>query len=365
MEKIRFGVVGLKGIGMTHIEAIKMCESAELLAVCDIVEELAKNVGEKYGVKWFTDYRELNRLKDLDAVCVCTPHFLHHPMTLDALNAGKHVLVEKPMAITVREADEMIEKAKARGLKLGVAFTYRTNPALKNVKSMVEKGELGRLLRTTLEVANYRTQLYYEDSQWRKNWKTSGAGVLINQTIHHLDVMCWLLGKPKRAAGFIDTKLHDIEVEDLASAALVFEDNCHATVQVSLIDNPQFDRMVVSGTKGKVILDFGSQLRIGISEPDVETHIRTSKEPWSRPKANWREVKVEGRGGHSEIVRDFTEAVKYGKKPLASGEDGIWSLEIVNAIVLSNFTGKTVDIPVDREAYDRLMDKLKSGLKPL
>ncbi|MEM2849346.1 MAG: Gfo/Idh/MocA family oxidoreductase, partial [Candidatus Bathyarchaeia archaeon] len=172
LEKIRFGVVGLKGIGMTHIEAIKMCESAELLAVCDIVEELAKNVGEKYGVKWFTDYRELNRLKDLDAVCVCTPHFLHHPMTLDALNAGKHVLVEKPMAITVREADEMIEKAKARGLKLGVAFTYRTNPALKNVKSMVEKGELGRLLRATLEVANYRTQLYYEDSQWRKNWKT-------------------------------------------------------------------------------------------------------------------------------------------------------------------------------------------------
>ncbi|MBS7612046.1 Gfo/Idh/MocA family oxidoreductase [Candidatus Bathyarchaeota archaeon] len=365
VEKVRFGVIGLKGIGMTHIEAIKKCESAELLAVCDIVEELAKSIGEKYGVKWFTDYRELITLKDLDAVCVCTPHFLHHPMTLDALNASKHVLVEKPMAITVREADEMIEEAKARGLKLGVAFTYRTNPALKSVKSMVEREELGKLLRATLEVANYRTQLYYEDSPWRKNWKTSGAGVLINQTIHHLDVMCWLLGKPKRVAGFIDTKLHNIEVEDLASAALVFKNNCHATVQVSLVDNPQFDRMVVSGTKGKVILDFGSQLRIGISEPDVETHIRTSKEPWSRPKASWREVNVEGRGGHSEIIRDFTEAVKYGKKPLASGEDGIWSLEIVNAIVLSNFTGKIVDIPVDREDYDRLMDKLKSGLKLL
>ncbi len=363
MERVKFGVIGLKGIGMTHIEAIRKCESAELVAVCDIVEELAKNVGGKYGVRWFTDYREMTALKDLDAVCICTPHFLHHPMTLDALDEDKHVLVEKPMAITVREADEMIKKAKVRGLKLGVAFTYRTSPALRNAKSMIEKGELGKLLRATLEVANYRTQLYYEESPWRKNWKTSGAGVLINQTIHHLDVMYWFLGKPKRAAGFIDTKLHDIEVEDLASAALIFENNCHATVQVSLVDSPQFERMVVSGTRGKIISDFGSQLKVGVSEPDVETHIRTSKEPWSRPSTSWREVTVQGSGGHSEIIRDFAEAVKYGREPLVSGEDGIWSLEMVNAIVLSNFTGKVVDIPVDREIYDRLMDKLKSGLK--
>ncbi|MEM1569207.1 MAG: Gfo/Idh/MocA family oxidoreductase [Candidatus Bathyarchaeia archaeon] len=365
MEKVRFGVIGLKGIGMTHIEAIKKCGDAELVAVCDIVEELVKDVGEKYSVRWFTDYRELLAVKDLDAVCICTPHFLHNPMTMDALNAGKHVLVEKPMAMTVREADDMIAKARAKGLKLGVAFTFRTNPALKKVKNMIENGELGRLLRATLEVANYRTQFYYEDSPWRKSWRTSGAGVLINQTIHHLDIMYWFLGRPKKAVGFIDTKLHDIEVEDLASAALIFEDNCHATVQVSLVDNPQFDRMVVSGTKGKVILDFGSHLKIGVSEPDVETHIRTSREPWSRPSASWRDISLEGRGGHGEIIRDFAEAIKYDRKPIVPGEDGIWSLEIVNAIVLSSFTGKAVEIPVDRESYDRLMNMLKSGLKPI
>jgi UDP-N-acetyl-2-amino-2-deoxyglucuronate dehydrogenase len=363
MERVKFGVIGLKGIGMTHIEAIRRCENAELIAVCDIVEELAKNVGEKYGVRWFTDYREMVALKDLDAVCVCTPHFLHHPMTLNALDEGKHVLVEKPMAITVKEADEMIEKAKVKGLKLGVAFTYRTSPILKSAKDMIEKGELGKLLRATLEVASYRTQLYYEESPWRKSWKTSGAGVLINQTIHHLDVMYWFLGRPKKVSGFIDTKLHDIEVEDLASAVVIFENNCHATIQVSLVDSPQFERMVVSGTRGKVILDFGSQLKIGISEPDVETHIRTSKEPWSRPSASWKEVTMQRGGGHGDIIRDFTEAIKYDREPLVPGKDGIWSLEIVNAIILSNFTGKVVDIPVDRETYEKLMDKLKSGLK--
>lgn len=364
MERVRFGVIGLKGIGMTHIEAIRKFEDAELVSVCDVVESLAKSVGEKYGVRWFTDYREMLKVKDLDAVCICTPHFLHHPMTLDALDAGKHVLVEKPMAITVREADEMNKKAKVKGLKLGVAFTYRTSAALKRVKNMIEKGELGRLIRATLEVANYRTQLYYEDSPWRKSWKTSGAGVLINQTIHHLDVMYWFLGRPKKVAGFIDTKLHDIDVEDLASAVLIFENGCHAAVQVSLLDSPQFERMVVSGVKGKVILDFGSRLKIGISEPDVETHIKTSKEPWSRPGASWSEVTVEGWEGHDGIIRDFIDAIKYDRKPLVPGEDGIWSLEIVNAIILSNFTGRVVNIPVDRESYDRLMDRLRSGLKP-
>ncbi|MEM2587145.1 MAG: Gfo/Idh/MocA family oxidoreductase, partial [Candidatus Bathyarchaeia archaeon] len=137
MRKIKFGVIGLKGVGQTHINEIANIEGAELTAVADINEEVGKFVSSKYNVKWYKNYEDMLAMEDLDAISICTPHFLHFPMVMKALNYGKHVLVEKPMAITVKEADQMIEEARRRGLKLGVVYQRRTDPTYQKIKEMI------------------------------------------------------------------------------------------------------------------------------------------------------------------------------------------------------------------------------------
>ena len=147
MEKVRFGVVGAKGIGKTHMDSIVACGNASLVAVADINEAEGRAAASKYGVEWFMDYEKMLEQKDIDAVSICTPHFLHCHMALKALEYGKNVLVEKPMAITVREADKMVEKAKSTGLKLGVVFQYRTFPVNREIKRLIDADEIGKIYR--------------------------------------------------------------------------------------------------------------------------------------------------------------------------------------------------------------------------
>lgn len=169
MEKVKIGVVGVKGIGRVHIDSIVSSENAELLAVADINENVGKITASNYKVEWYRNYEEMLECEDLDAVTICTPHFLHYQMALKALTYNKHVLVEKPMAISVSEADEMIHKSRKKGLKLGVVFQERTKPINREIKRLIDSGEIGKIYRACMEACYFRTQAYYAKDADRKS----------------------------------------------------------------------------------------------------------------------------------------------------------------------------------------------------
>jgi len=359
MSRVRFGVIGVKGIGQAHITAISKVPEVELKAVSDIVEEIGKPVAEKLGIRYFKDYRDMLDSKDVDAVCVCTPHYLHASMSIDALKAGKHVLCEKPMAMSVKECDDMISAAKKSGGRLGVVFQNRFSAVFQEARRIIHSGEIGNLTRSSMEACRFRTQHYYDDSPWRKSWAGSGAGVLINQAVHDLDLYYFLVGKPETVLGVVETKMHDAEVEDMASAVILFEGGVHGLFHANLVESPSSDRIVVAGSKGKIVVE-QEQIRMGRPETPVDEFIKGRREVWSSPKSSWIDVKVERqRGSHVEVLRDFVQAVLSEREPTVTGEEGRIAIEMVNAIVLSNYSCKPVKIPVDREEYSRLLARLE------
>ena len=359
MEKVKIGVIGVKGIGRTHINSIVSSENADLLAIADINEEAGKTAASNYKVEWYKNYEEMLELEDLDAVTICTPHFPHSQMALKALDHDKHVLVEKPMAISVSEADEMIQRSRKKGLKLGVVFQVRTMPINREIKRLIDSGEIGEIYRACIEACYFRTQAYYNRDAWRGKWATEGGGVLINQAIHDIDLMQWFLGRPIKIQGQIDTVYHDIQVEDLASATMLFENGAQGIFQASTIDPMQTKRLEVCGDKGKIELNGGA--RYAVLKKTVKEYI-ASGEAWdNKQEFQWFEIKpkTEMISGHRAVIEDFAQAILSDREPSINGEEGRKALEILNAIILSSFEGKAVSLPINRKAYDDLLERLK------
>lgn len=358
---VNLGVIGVKGIGKNHIKSIQRVEEADLVAVADIDESAGRATAEECGVKWYADYEEMLRRDDLEAVCVCTPHYLHAPMALRAIEHGKHVMVEKPMAITVGEADQMVEKAKKAGVKLAVMHQYRTRPEFAEAKAILERGDLGPLYRVSMEACVIRTWSYYEGGPWRTTWRQSGGGALINQTIHHFDLLRWFVGRPTKLQGWIDTRLHRTQVEDIASAVILFEGGVHGVAQVSIIDAPSTVRFEVCGDRGKLVQE-EKAIRLGILDTPIREFIEKSgKRGGGGPRCTWRDVTPEKREtDHHVLIRDFARAILEDREPMVPGEEGRASLEIVNAIILSSFRDRPVTFPVDRAEYAKLMAKLQT-----
>jgi len=359
MKKVSFGVIGVGGVGRHHIKCMKQIDEVEVIAVADINEQIGRAVAEEFKVEWYKDYTKMIERDDIDAVSICTPHFLHCSMTLDCIKAGKHVLVEKPMARTVAECDLMIEEAKRAGVKLGVVFQNRTNPVAMAIKEYIVQGNLGELYRGSLEYFTFRSQAYYNSGAWRGTWSMEGGGVLINQGIHFIDLFQWFIGlRPKRISAFMNNLLHKIEVEDLASAILEYEGGVQTIMQFSTIDQPGYTRVTLRGDKALLVYEQG-KAKVAVTEPPLSKGIPES-ERWGRPKAEWTELepKQVEISGHAAVIKDFALAVLEDREPMVPGEEGIKSVEIVNGIIMSAATGKVVEFPLDRQLYDKVISKL-------
>ena len=360
MKKVKIGVIGVKGVGKAHIDAIVSSENADLFAVADINREVGKTAASSYGVEWYRNYEEMLEQRDLDAVTICTPHFLHCQMALKAFAYNKHVLVEKPMAISVGEADEMIRESRRKGLKLSVVFQERTRSINQEIKRIISSGEIGEIYRACMEACYFRTQAYYDRDAWRGKWATEGGGVLINQAIHDLDILQWLLGRPVKIQGQIGTMYHDIEVEDLASAAILFKNGAQGIFQASIIDPIRTRRLEVCGEKGKIELNREAARR-AVLKKTLREYIASGKIWDSSQEFEWFEIKPKTKkiSGHRAVIEDFAQAILSDREPLVNGEEGRTALEMVNAIILSSFEGKAVSLPIDREDYNRLLEKNK------
>lgn len=360
LSKIRYGVIGIGGVGREHVKCALKIPELDLVAVADVNEQFLAQAKEEYGVKTYTDYIEMIEKEKLDAVSVCVPHFLHATITINAIKAGAHVLVEKPIAISVKEADEMINAAKKKGVKLAVVFQNRTNPLYQEVKRIIDEEGIGELLRAQLTYLCYRTQSYYQSAAWRGKWKTEGGGVLINQAIHFIDLFQWLTKTPvKRIRAFINTIAHEIEVEDIASAAIEFENGALGTIQVSSIDTPGELRIEIRGDEKAVIIENDVATIYYNNIPIKESIKKLAK--WESPtytskKISLEEVKREW--GHKVVLEDFAKAILFDKEPMVTGEEALKSLEIVNAIILSSVKKKEVTLPVDRNEYEEVLKEL-------
>ena len=234
-QYLRAGLIGLGGISRVHIDSLQKLSCAKITAVCDIDEEKLARVSEATGAKPYRDYTELLKDENVDIVHVLTPHYLHAPMSIAALKAGKHVLSEKPMASELKDAKAMIEAADEAKTTLSIIFQNRYNASTVALKQIIESGEAGKLLGARASICWHREAPYYTQSGWRGTWEREGGGVLINQSIHTLDLLSYLGGPIKRVKGSITTGLLEgvIEVEDNAHAVFEYENGATGVVHAT------------------------------------------------------------------------------------------------------------------------------------
>jgi predicted dehydrogenase len=355
MKKVRFGVIGVGGMGQGHCNSLKKVEEAQLAAVCDIDPPTAEKVGQTHQVPHFTDYRQLLRAGLCDAVIVATPHPARPAIAIAAMKAGLHLISEKPLAERVSAADRMIRTARAAGVAFGVMFQRRTEPVYVKAIEIVKSGALGKIYRTAMISPEYRSQAYYNSAGWRANWVGEGGGVMMNQAPHIFDLFILLGGMPAEVFGRTETRLHSIEVEDLAEALLRYPDGGTGYFYCSTNEPGPGQMIEIFGDKGKLSVRDG-QLRWVRYEPAVSEFTRGSTVMWSAPKAIEQPVEVPvAEAGHAVITRNFARHILHGEPLISPGAEGIRSLELANAVWLSAELGKPVKLPISRRAYDALL----------
>ena len=344
-ETVNFGLIGT-GVGATFcaqgLSTIADTGKAKLIAVTSRREGRAREFASKWKLDfWYTDYREMLEKAPIDAVIISTPHYLHYPMAIDSMKAGKHTLVDKPMAISVEETDGMINEAKKRGVKLGVILPSRFDPTYRKLKNAVEKGKFGRLILGEAIVEWSRTQEYYDSSSWRGRWATEGGGALINQAIHMIDVLIWIMGSPKYLWAQIDTAAHKIEVEDIAVATIRFENGSLGVIQGSTAIYPGLPtRLEIHGTKGTAIIEGGTLKRWSvIGEEEIKKEVEEDLGSWTRPELTPAK-------NHAALIKDFAEAVLEDREPFVDGSEGKRSIEVIMAIYRSGRSREVVEFPL-------------------
>jgi predicted dehydrogenase len=370
-NKIKIAVIGVGVMGSHHVKDIHRLSNTELVAVCDIDRERADRFAHEYGVPAFYDHCEMLEIVELDAVLIATPHYDHPQIAMNAFARGIHVLTEKPIAVHVKAAKEMItayEQAKAiyPDLVFAAMFQQRTYGFWKKIKSLIEEGELGRLQRTTWIITDwFRTQSYYDNGGWRATWKGEGGGVLLNQCPHNLDLYQWFVGMPQKVAGFASIgKYHKIEVEDDVTGYLEYENGMVAHIITSTAESPGTNRLEIIGEKGKLIFE-GGKLTFYRNRYSTFQQIAESPSGYE-PVENWIiEVpfKHHGESGHRLTTENFANAILHGEELVAPAVEGINSLTLGNAIMLSSFLGHPIEMPFDDEAYAAKLQELISNSK--
>ena len=359
MQKVRLGVIGVGGMGQAHINKIKEIPEAELTAISDIDSETTKKISQEYKVTGFTDYEKLLKSDLIDAVIIATPHYFHPEIGIKAMKKGIHCLSEKPIAVSVAAADKFLQAAKKSGVVFAIMYQQRTLSEIKLARKLIKSGRLGKIRRTSMIEPNYRTQAYYDSGSWRATWKGEGGGVLINQAPHGIDLFLLLGGLPARVTAKVRTRLHKIEVEDEACALLEYHNGAWGYYYTTTNELPVGSYMEISGDKGKLLYQDGS-LKFYSLKSSIAEFTFSSKDMWASPEVVEEELELpQYETGHKEIIRNFCRSILFKEESIAPGEEGIWTVEFINALILSGKKNKPVDIPVDREEYEELLESLK------
>jgi predicted dehydrogenase len=332
MDRLRVGIIGL-GRGRDHARKVAESPRCELVGIADIAEEAAQKAAEELKAPaHYKHYRQLLKAGNLDAVVISTPNHLHAPMSLDCMKAGLHVLVEKPMCNTMREADEIIRVAKRTKRKLLVGYNYRWNPAYQKTKEILSSGQLGKLLYANCVVKTWRAKVYYERAAWRTKWATQGGGVLMNQATHHLDSLSWWMGEAKAVIGFCENLYHEMEVEDTGSALIKFKSGATLNLVASTaIEGSLAPPYEFNGTDATLAFGMGGLV--------------------IRPKdaKEWTKVELPEGGDTTNIqLNAFLDCVLNDTPSPVPPADGRRALELSLAIYRSSYLRQPVNLPLRR-----------------
>lgn len=369
MDKVRYGVIGIGNMGSGHVRRFFGGEvpHAELTAVCDVKQERldwAKSIcGDK--VAYFTDSHELITSGLVDAVLIATPHYGHPIIGIDAFENGLHVLSEKPAGVYTKKVVELMEAAKKSGKAYGLMFNQRTDKFYQKMREIVKSGELGELKRCIWIITDwYRTQAYYNSGGWRATWAGEGGGVLMNQCPHNLDLWQWIFGMPSSIYANCEIgKYHDIEVEDDVTAMAKYPNGATGVFITTTGECPGTNRLEITGSKGKLVYERGRLMYTKL-EVDERVHTFECQDGFRGIKSETVELQIDGGHGeqHTGICKNFTNHILFGEELLASGYEGINGLSIANAMMLSSWKDKWVDLPNDGEEFwEELQKKIATS----
>ena len=348
-----FAIVGCGVIGPSHARAIQALPNARLVATVDVVEERAQKLAAEFGGEPDTDLDRVLSRPDVDVVSVCVPSGLHSEVGCRAAAAGKHVLVEKPIDVTLEAADRLIAAARSAGVRLGVVSQYRFAPGVRRVRELLDGGRLGRPLLGDAIIKWYRSQGYYDGGDWRGTWALDGGGCLMNQGIHYIDLLQWLMGPVEQVTAHVATAAHRMEVEDVALAIVRFRSGALGLIEGSTAVFPGLpERLEISGEGGTAIVEVG---RLALCELRDE---RGEVGAYGAKKAGGRQSTTSAAAdpaalsetSHQPQVADLLAAIDEDRDPAITGEAGRMPLEVILAVYESARQGRPVQLPLGSAA---------------
>ncbi len=357
-------------MGSAHASSCAESPLTELVGLCDEIPAARERIVAAHpSVPIFETLEGALDATGAEAVIIATPHWTHPELAATAFRRGVHVLSEKPIAVHAAAARRMIadwerERATSPALIFAAMFQQRTNDSWRTVKAMIDRGDLGRLVRTTWIITDwFRTQHYYDSGSWRATWRGEGGGVLLNQCPHNLDLYRWFVGMPKRVHGHCSIgKYHDIEVEDEVTAYFEHENGMVGHFITSTGESPGTNRLEIVGEKGSLLWD-GAALSFRRNEGSMLDFIKSSKESFAKVPHAVEQLSCQATGndGHRRVIENFARAIRQGEPLIAPGAEGLESVLLGNAILFSSLSGAAVEIPMDEGAYERKLEALAAS----
>lgn len=363
METVRTGIIGVGNMGTGHARSILAgnIPGLTLTALADHNEDKLRPFD---GVKTFAKGEDLIDSGEVDLVVVATPHYDHTTLGIRSLEKGLHTLIEKPISVHKADCERLIAAHKDPKIVFAAMFNQRTDPSYQKLKKLIEGGELGEIRRVVWIITDwFRTFHYYASGGWRATWAGEGGGVLLNQCPHQLDLWQWLFGMPQKVRAFCDFgRYHEIEVDDDVTAYMEYANGCKGVFMTTTGEAPGTNRLEVTGERGKIVIE-GGKIEFIRNEVPMSEWSRTTRGGFTKPEPWNIEIPIQGKGEqHTGIFKNVSNAIRQGEKLLAPAPEGIHSVELANAMLMSSFTDATIEMPLDGAAYEALLqEKIKNS----
>jgi predicted dehydrogenase len=362
MSTVRIGIIGMGNIGKFHADYLLAgkVNRARLAAVCSTSPQKLAGFREK-GVAVWGDAAQLIQSGELDAVIIATPHYQHTTLGIAAIEAGVHLMVEKPISAHKADALRLIAAAKAHPkVRFAAMFQMRAEPRYAQIRKLIQEGDLGEILRINwINTDWFRSEAYYTSGGWRATWKGEGGGVLINQCLHNLDTLQWLCGMPSRVRGFCQLgRFHEIEVEDNVTVYLEWPNGATGVFISSTGELPGTNRFEICGTRGRVVLE-NDTLALTRNAVASDEWNKTSKVGFARPEVTVIPLPITNAAApHAALVQSFVDAILDGAPLSCPGEEGLGSIELANVMLYSSLVGEAITLPLDAAAYEKRLGEL-------
>ncbi|MHB8655637.1 MAG: Gfo/Idh/MocA family protein [Terriglobia bacterium] len=348
-RKLGFGIVGCGLVAPFHAKAIASIPDAHLVAFADPIPERAERLAREYGGVAIVDYLLVLERRDVDVVCICTPNGTHEEIVAKAAQAGKHLLVEKPLEVTLPRVDRIIAEAEKANVKLGTVFQCRFRPAVVQIKKALDEGRFGRVFCGDIYMKWYRTEEYYRSEAWRSQ-PEQGGGVLFQHASHYIDLLQWLVGPVESVMAQSDNLGHPgVPVEDTAMALLKYRNGAMGVVESSTAIFPGIAvRLEIHGEGGSAIME-GEAMRLWKfkearpEDEEISCMGDVATAAAAQGAADFSYIE------HQLLIQDMIDAIRQDREPLVSGSEGRKAVEIICAIHRSSREGRRVSLPLDRK----------------